>query len=362
MTAYDRAWVLIARAISGEISIAEQQELDQRLASDPELNAIYHDLTAMQLHETAELTSAGRKAMERGLDKLDESLTGERRFIERYIFDHSRLSPISKNRYGKWLAVSGIAAMLLCGIYILKPTPQKEKPVQVIATNYGKRVQATLPDGSVVFINAGSKLSYTMNAKREVYLSGEAYFDVKHDSAHPFIVHAGSLGIVVLGTAFDVKAYKDDKYIETTLIRGKVSVINEARPGKPIVLLPNEKLTVGTENMLVKKLTVSAKQQTVDSMAVAPAVNAQLQLPDSGITETGWVNNRLTFKKETFDDLARQLERWYNVKIVFDNDRYSDKKLTGTFTGQGIDDVMRALQYTQPFHYAMNENHEIHIW
>lgn len=362
MTAYDRSWVLIARAISGEISAPEQDELDQLLASDPELHAIYLDLAAMQFGEPAELTLAGRKAMERGLNKLDDSLTGEKRFIERYIFDHSELRPIQKNRYGKWLAISGIAAALLCFIYILKPKPHQENTAEVIATQYGKRVKATLPDGSVVFINAGSRLSYTIGAKREVSLSGEAYFDVKHDNAHPFIVHAGSLRIVVLGTAFDVKAYKDDKCIETTLIRGRVSVIDEAKPGKPIVLLPNEKLTVSTENVLVKKLKVAAKQQTADSAAVLPAVNAQVQMPDSGIVETGWVNNRLNFKKEKFDDLARQLERWYNVKIIFDNDRYSDKKLTGTFAGQDIDEVMRALQYTQPFHYEMNSNHEIHIW
>jgi transmembrane sensor len=362
MTAQDRSWLLIARAISGEISSSEQEELDALLLADPELRAVFDDLVGMRFTQTADLSSAAKKAMERGLDKLDQSLSNEKRFLERYLFDHTTLRPIKRYNYKAWASVTAIAAMLLISFYIFRPAPViKGTDRQVISTHYGKRMYSLLPDGSSVWLNAGSSVSYAPDllkgGKREVTLTGEAYFDVKHDAAHPFIVHAGKLQIVVLGTSFNVKAYKEDAFIETTLIRGKVAITNDARPGKPIILLPDQKVSINTAIAAVKKTTLALKIRMADSLAVSP----EAALPDEAITETGWVNDKLTFKKENFSELAAQLERWYDVKITFDNDHYLNKRFTGTFTGQDIIEVMNALQYTQPFHYAINNN-EIHIW
>jgi len=92
------------------------------------------------------------------------------------------------------------------------------------------------------------------------------------------------------------------------------------------------------------------------------ATTADVVLPDEAIAETAWVNDKLTFKKENFGDLAKQLERWYNVEIVFDNDSYNSKEFTGTFKDQNIDEVMHALQLTgTSFHYNL-KNNQIHIW
>lgn len=362
MTAQDRSWLLIARAISGDINSDEQEELNLLLLADPELRVIFNNLSEMQISHPPHLSSEAKKAMERGLDKLDQSLSSEKRFLERYIFDHSKLQPIRNHNYKAWASAAAVAAMLICCFYIFRPSGTiKSADRQVIATHYGKRIHTILPDGSSVWLNSGSSVSYAANlltgGKREVTLTGEAYFDVKHDSRHPFIVHAGKLQIVVLGTAFNVKAYKEDAFIETTLIRGKVEITNDAKPGRPIVLLPDQKVSINTAISTIKKTILAIKVTTKDSLAVSPEV----KMPDEAIAETAWVNDKLTFKKEQFSELATQLERWYDVKIIFDNERYSTKQFTGTFRDQDINEVMRALQLTQPFHYAVNNN-EIHIW
>lgn len=362
MTAQDRSWLLIARAISGDINSDEQEELNLLLLADPELRAVFDDLMEMRISQTADLSLEAKKAMERGLDKLDQSLSSEKRFLERYLFDHSKLQPIRNHNYWAWAAVAAMAAMLICCFYIFRPSAaQKNMEQQVIATHYGKRTHSVLPDGSYVWLNSGSSVSYAANlatgGKREVILTGEAYFDVKHDSRHPFIVHAGKLQIVVLGTAFNVKAYKEDDFIETTLIRGKVEITNDARPGRAIVLLPDQKVSINTTMSTVKKTIIPVKAPITDSLAASP----EAKMPDEAIAETAWVNDKLTFKKEQFSELATQLDRWYDVKIIFDNNHYLTKQFTGTFRDQDINEVMRALQLTQPFHYAVNNN-EIHIW
>lgn len=362
MTAQDRSWLLIARAISGDINSDEQEELNLLLLADPELRAVFDDLMEMRISQTADLSLEAKKAMERGLDKLDQSLSSEKRFLERYLFDHSKLQPIRNHNYRAWAAVAAMAAMLICCFYIFRPSAaQKNMEQQVIATHYGKRTHSVLPDGSYVWLNSGSSVSYAANlatgGKREVILTGEAYFDVKHDSRHPFIVHAGKLQIVVLGTAFNVKAYKEDAFIETTLIRGKVEITNDARPGRAIVLLPDQKVSINTTMSTVKKTIIPVKAPITDSLAASP----EAKMPDEAIAETAWVNDKLTFKKEQFSELATQLDRWYDVKIIFDNNHYLTKQFTGTFRDQDINEVMRALQLTQPFHYAVNNN-EIHIW
>jgi len=259
------------------------------------------------------------------LQKLDDSLTNETRFVERHIFNHEP-APLHSGSSKWWMmAAASLVGLLIVGLLGLhhfnKPAAI---PQQQLATRYGNRIHAILPDGSSVWLNSGSTIKYAENlevdGKREVTLNGEAYFDVKHDTVHPFVVHAGKMNVVVLGTAFNVRAYAGDAYMETTLIRGKVEVINANNPGQNIILYPNEKVTLATRSDVTQKSKLTVKTAPVDSLATA---SAAITLPNEAIAETGWVNNKLIFKKENFNDLAKQLERWYNINIVFDDDKYA---------------------------------------
>lgn len=362
MASEERIWLLISKALAGEISAAELREMESIFMNEPERRADYENIKRLKL-QVSESSNEERRAMERGLDKFDH-IFAENEFTERSLFNH-RLEPLPNRNYKGWMIAASIVFLFVTGLFAVRYYRQdKTEPAQLIVADYGKRIQSTLPDGTVVWLNSGSSIKYagySQSGKREVTLNGEAYFDVKHDAKHPFIVHAGKLNVVVLGTAFNVKAYNSDAFIETTLIRGKVEILNEAKAGAGIVMYPNEKVRVNTEVNVVKKVTIVNKQPVPDSVAIAGNGAFKPSAPDNEIEETAWVSDYLTFKKEDFAELAGQLERWYNVKIIFDNDKYVSKQFTGRFKDQNIDEVMRALRFTQPFHYKITNN-QIHIW
>ncbi|MGY3053815.1 transmembrane sensor [Pedobacter sp. UYEF25] len=366
MNPEDRIWLLISRAIAGDLSPAELQEMEQHFLLYPELRIIHGNLHRLRVNVPAFHSVEERRAMERGLVRFDNLILKEGTYAENLMFEHSTIQPLRRNQRRNWMVAASIISLLIIGAlsfqYKVGLNPLKQ---QELSTLYGKRNHTILPDGSKVWLNAGSSINYTSgifgSGKREVTLVGEAYFDVKHDSAHPFVVHAGKLNIAVLGTAFNVKAYANENFAETTLIRGKVSLSVDGISGSALVLHPNEKATIRTDNFVVLKTLVSNRKVEIDSLSKSKQTVTDLPSVPEDVTETAWIANKLSFKKESFANLAKQLERWYDVTIVFNNEKYVNKEFTGAFKGQDIDEVMRALQLIQPFNYKKTNN-QIHIW
>ena len=220
---------------------------------------------------------------------------------------------------------------------------------QVIAKN-GRKIQQVLPDGSSIWLNAGSSLTYAAGygkSNREVFLQGEAYFDVAPDKDLPFLVHAGRLTVKVLGTSFNVRAYKEEANIETALIKGKVEVQVDDEAEKKIVLLPNEKLTIPRQP--VADSLASAK---MNEPQVKYAVQALSKQNDSaGYNEIAWINNRLVFLNEPFDVVAQKMERWYDVRIHFLRQSLAQEVLSGIFQKETIDQALQVMQMTTSFSF-----------
>ncbi|MBD1367234.1 FecR domain-containing protein [Mucilaginibacter sp. ZT4R22] len=168
-------------------------------------------------------------------------------------------------------------------------------------------VFVVLPDGSRVILSHGSKLNYEPGfAKREVFLSGQAYFDIKHDSARPFIVHTGNVFTTVLGTAFNIKALPGDKVITVTVTRGKVKVSDERKLIG--VIIPN--------------------QQIIYNKSVASATKTHIK----AAVFTGWTTeNDLYLEDVTVAEAARLFEERFKVKIVFGDDSIKNKHFTTSF-------------------------------
>ncbi|MCC8426319.1 FecR family protein [Mucilaginibacter sp. UR6-11] len=362
MASEERIWRLISGALADELSAAEFAEMESIFINEPERRVDFENLKKLRLEASAVTSIDERRALERGLNKFDQFME-ENGFMERTMFNQP-LEPLPHSRFKSWMIAAALIPLFVIGAWIMHLSRKVNvNEPQSLAVGYGKRIRSTLPDGSVVWLNSGSVITYSNSesGKREINLIGEAYFDVKHDTEHPFIVHAGKLNVVVLGTAFNVKAYKGDTFIETTLIRGKVEILNEARPGSIIVLKPNEKVTINKVMNNAQKIVVS-NQPVADSVANPKNEDVVKNLvPNNEITETAWVSNYLTFKREAFADLAGRLERWYNVNIIFDNNKYVARQFTGRFKDQDINEVMGALQLTGSFHYSINNN-QIHIW
>ncbi len=227
------------------------------------------------------------------------------------------------NWWPRVAAVAAVLAIFFAG-YMAWPLLQNRlHPVQLSAlvVPENKKEQLALADGSKVWINSGSELKYPkqFNGKtREVYLSGEAYFDIQHDASKPFIIHTGNVITTVLGTAFDIKEDKSLHTIVVTVTRGKVSVANGAhRLG---IITPNQQISFN----VVSKQSV---QTDVDAAQVI-----------------AWQKSNIYFDDITFADAAAQLQQKFNVKITFRNDKLKNCRFTGTsLHGDNLQKILKVV-------------------
>ena len=193
----------------------------------------------------------------------------------------------------------------------------------------GVRTEFMLPDGSSGFLNNGSTLKYPIpfDKDRNVTLVGEAFFDVKHDGT-PFHVKTKSLDVKVMGTTFNVVAYKNDKKEEVTLQTGKVRV--SSNKGNPLsVLNPNQQFVFNTEDKNYYTRNVEATQYS------------------------SWSKGMLVFRNETLDNVAKKIGRWYNVDVEITNERLKNYTFHATFLDQSLTDVLELLKYTSPISYKI---------
>ena len=202
--------------------------------------------------------------------------------------------------------------------------PAEAKPFIVEVPN-GQTSTITLYDGTVVSLNSGSKLicdSYNSKTERRVSLDGEGYFKVTHDPDVPFFVDVKKMSIKVYGTEFNVYAYEDDNYFQTTLVQGKVGVI-----------LPN-----GTEYILKP----SEMLKLEDGKVVKAKVDVNKNI--------SWIKGYYAFKDAPLSDIARHLGRMFNVKVILDSPNLKDERYTGKInSGDHILDVMQKLRMTSTF-------------
>jgi len=237
-----------------------------------------------------------------------------------------KVVPLPQRKHWWWQSVAAAAAVLLIAstLYLEWPLLQSfVNPVHLTALQVpvNQKKAITLADGSRVWINAGSELKYpeTFNGQtREVYLSGEAYFDIHHDTAKPFIIHTGNLLTKVLGTAFNIKEDKSSNTIQVTVTRGKVSVANG---GELLgVLNPNQQISFNT-------LKEEALQATVNAAQVI-----------------AWQQSDLHFEDVSFGDAIAQLRRHFDVKISFGNAKLKDCRFTGTsIHGEELEKVLKVM-------------------
>ena len=203
--------------------------------------------------------------------------------------------------------------------------------LQTVSTPLASKTHFTLPDGSVVWLNSGSSVTFAKNfgsKQRELELNGEAFFDVKKGEI-PFVVDTKIAKVKVLGTAFNVMAYNNENPA-VTLERGKVFVSSASGDSK--VLTPGE-------------------QAIIDPLSN----NITVQQVDTEIYSS-WVRNQLIFRNETLSEVVKRLERWYNITIEIDDKFISDKKLTATIEYESITEVMDLLEITLSLKYEYNKN------
>jgi len=188
--------------------------------------------------------------------------------------------------------------------------PAKETAMNQLIIPYGKSSELLLPDGTKVFLNAGSRLVYPENftgKTREVFLVGEAFFDVKHDKSHPFIVQVDDLRIKVLGTRFNVSAYQTDNVVETVLAEGKVSM---------------EQNNAG----LFDKATELAPNQLASFDRTTKETDVRTVETDNYIL---WTEGLLKFESTELSRITKRLERYYNIRFHFSEPLLGGLRISG---------------------------------
>jgi len=271
----------------------------------------------------------------------------------------------------KYAAVFLVAVAATSLVYFnLQPGTayEKESRENRVEINYGSKGLVHLPDGSKVWLNAGSTISYPdhfSSESREITLSGEAFFDVTHRKGSPFIVQTDNLDIRVLGTRFNVKCYEDEQTIETTLVSGKVELLNKDDHSRVEAKLEkNQKAIYYKEDrhMQVEKTGDPGRKEGERRARVKPGQDRPLEVKTLAepSVETSWKDGILKFNASDFEELARQMERWFDVKIHFHDPAAKTIKYTGAFDKETLEQAMEALSMSFPIEYTIDKN-EVHI-
>jgi ferric-dicitrate binding protein FerR (iron transport regulator) len=240
----------------------------------------------------------------------------------------------------------------------------------IIKAPLGSKSNIILPDGSSIWLNAGSVISYPSDfgiEKRNLQLTGEAFFDVKSDSLMPFNVHTSGMTIRALGTRFNVKAYPNDNIIAATLEEGIIDVaIQISSDGKTseqsVKLKPKEQLVI--QKALTAKEQEATKQHTRDNpkqhVSTQPIIQEVIIKPNVKTElSTSWKDNKWIINDEPLVLFASNLERRYNLRIRFASEELKDYKFSGIFEDETVEQILTALSLAAPVNYTFNKNNVI---
>jgi len=308
--------VLLIKYINDTVSRQEREQVDRWLSEDPanhstlqQLALLYHaQRTQQRIHQRNPLHA---------LRKVQQRIRQRSLFVI--------------------LRQVGVAASLLIGIMgiasFLLQKPDSVPQMITVTTNAGMRSQVTLPDSTVVHLNAGSTLVYPSKysrKERRVQLSGEAFFQVAHNANQPFVVSAADdkVNIRVLGTQFNLQAYEKDSLVKTTLIDGSVQMTVAGKKEK-IVLTPSVQATFD-----LKTGTVSRKK-----INTAPV--------------TGWMDGRLIFKDTKMTDVLTRISHFYSVNFDVSDETIRNYTFTGTFENRPLFQILEYMKISSKIDYTM---------
>jgi ferric-dicitrate binding protein FerR (iron transport regulator) len=318
---------LIANILKDKLSQVEQEEVQEFLNRDIPEEELHAFLGEYWERLEGNPRNAGEFDAEKSLQAIHKQLnvsklksstgqTGIFKIQKRWMRIAAMLIP--------FIVVAGLAYFLTSRLSVRNITVQS-------AVN--QRMQAILPDGSTVWLNAGSQLNYTSEfgkKLREVSLKGEAFFSVQPDAQHPFIVRANEVQIRVLGTRFNLLAYPDENTIETTLESGKIEYSDQHNP--PIDIIPGQQVVFTPSD---KKVII----REVDS--------------DHYIS---WHNNQLKFRNDSLGFVLRKMEHWYGCRFSVKDKDLLSLHFTATIQNESIEEVLDLLSESIDITYKQEGN------
>lgn len=331
---------LFFRYLEGTCTKSERERIEQWLMEDPS----HADEFEQFVTEHSEAVSIDNDRIERDLFRninqiSDDPLNLSSLPAKRFSLPSSGGS--QKRTVTHWVAAAVILIILASSTIIhlwLTDRPEVEDPVFVERTiPAGKSAMITLPDGSRVRLNAESRLRFPekfSSTAREVFLEGEAFFEVAAENNRPFHVYANYLKTTVLGTAFNVKAYPAGDAEQVTVVHGKVSVEREEADGSslaPVILEP-------------------------DQWATYHPKSGELKKEEGDVQEfIAWKDGVLLFHDKRVSEVVKMLERWYNTEITVKNETVKNCLIHGEHKNESLENVLKTMQFTLDINYAFTE-------
>lgn len=344
---------LIFKYLSKKTTEEEDRQLMEWLDQNDENKKLFATLKRIDLETGVSLDTSvdAEKAYERFLKRINPSI-------------ESSNNPGKKSgrfiiQLMKYAAVIIIVFSVGFLAYYLgrKSHPLTAEETFEIDVPYGGKSSLVLPDGSIIWLNAGSHLKYgkDFNYKtREVYLEGEALFNVEKKNV-PFIVHTSHLDVFVTGTIFNVKSYPDENEIETTLIEGNINIVTQSNK-KSVSIKPNQMLSYRKKIDASEILPIlKEKTSTIETAEVIPD-DIMVIYKDVDIREAvSWRSGALTIEGETLASLVKKLERKFDVTFSFEDAELREYTYSGTLLDLPLEQVLQALKLTSPVDYTISE-------
>ncbi len=319
---------------AGELSEAQEKELSEWLEADESNKKVMADMADWWATAHVPLFKSDMKA---DFDK----------YFGEIIHPRETLNPHRRTFTLSWKNIAASVAVLMLvsslsfygGTLRGKSSGEISQPYELfseVITPLGATSKVVLPDGSVVWVNAGSTLKYNYDynqSVRQVSLLGEAYFEVMHDPLKPFIVKSEELDIQVMGTTFNVKAYQDDQEVDVSLVTGSVNVHVKGVETGEVLLSPDRMLSFNRQTNDVEVIKIIGK----DAMA--------------------WTDGRVKFTEQPFPRIAKDLERKFNVKIQIESERLKKETFSGSFTSSHtLEQILREVDVERKYTWTQNRN------
>lgn len=344
-------WQIILDKLNNTISNKDLKTFNEWLSSDSKNQFLFENIRSLKANET----------YFKKLDNID--LEKAWRKVEKTI------QPVNKSKT-IFLSILKYAAVFILGmltIYnwnFISNTPDIVQPLayHTVLVPNGSKAEVKLADGTEVTLNGGSQLTYPeqfIDAKREVTLAGEAYFDVERDETRPFFIQTADIKIRVLGTSFNVKAYPEDNAVETFVTSGKVEIelATKYEQDQKVFLSSNEKAVFIKSGIQIHKEGTGELTEN-QSREEKQKINNEYDKPQLLITEQknseeeiAWRQDKFIFKNEPMEDLIKKLKRWYGVEIELNKEGLKKYHFTGTFEQETIEQVMNAMAYSIPIEW-----------
>lgn len=322
---------LIWGYFGGELTAVEELELSRWLAASGENRALFAGFSDQwAIAHVPYFDTQSKSDFEKLKSKIQEAETPAETKARRLLLPLRKIAAAA-------VVVLAMSSLSFYAGYTYFQGQDKVVSFETVVP-FGSRSKVILPDQSVVWVNAGSSLQYNEDfseKSREVYLKGEAYFEVTPDSLMPFIVKSDKLDVKVLGTIFNVRTYEEEDLVDVVLRTGKVDVsMNDlVSGGQTHHLLPNEKLSYNKQTTALDKTRVNAADYCV------------------------WINGGMKFVSIPFSQLVSELERKYNIILIVNSPSLLQSVYSGTFTAeQTVEDILDEIDIEGKYEWKQNGN------